>query len=169
MNIVRRFSPDLQREIKDHINQCLWPLATPEKAKCARDRKNLWIEAEPDYAKGKYKPAHTDERLWRLCQNIYPSAALAQVYFAAGGHGIGWHGDGAFAKSEAYILNLGAVCLQTKLKNGELISLNLTGGEVIKFDCKLLHRSIPRSEDRIGIAIWSDAIPIDKPNNWIPH
>lgn len=67
-----------------------------------------------------------------------------------------------------FILNLGAVCLQTKLENGSLISLELTGGEVVKFGCKLPHQANPRSEDRIGIAMWSDAIQIDDPNNWLP-
>lgn len=169
MKVVRQFSQSLQQEIKAHITECLWPLATAEKAKCARGRKNLWLRAEPDYAKGKYKPAQTDERLWQFCRTLYPSAALAQIYFAAGGHGIDWHSDGAFAKPEAYILNLGTVCLQTILENGGLVSLELTGGEVVKFDCKLRHRAIPRSEDRIGIAIWSDAIPINKPDNWLPQ
>ena len=167
MKIVKRFSPALQREIKAHISSCLQPLAVPEAANCARGRLNLWLQAEPDYATGKYRKAHADERLWRLCQHICPTAALAQVYFATGGHGIGWHRDGAFAQSKAYIINLGAVCLQTKLENDRPISLELTGGEVLQFNCKLQHQAIPRSEDRIGIAIWADKISVNNPKNWL--
>ena len=166
MEIVKQFSPELQEEISRYIRDHLMPLSTPETAKCARGRLNLWLQAEPDYA-GKYRKAHADQRLWRLCQHIYPTAALAQVYFATGGHGIGWHRDNDFAQSKAYILNLGAVCLQTKLENGRLISLELTGGEVLQFNCKLQHQAIPRSEDRIGIAIWADKISLADPKNWL--
>lgn len=166
MEIVKQFSPALQREIKAHIRDHLMPLATPEKAKCARGRQQLWIQAEPDY-KGKYRKAHADQRLWRFCQHIYPAAGLAQIYSSAGNHGISWHRDHAFAQSKAYIVNLGTVCLQTKLENGRLISLELTGGEVIQFNCKLQHQAIPRSKTRIGIAIWADKISLDDPKNWL--
>jgi len=52
------------------------------------------------------------------------------------------------------------------MNDGSLISLELMGGEIISFNCKLMHRAIPRSDDRIGIGIWKDAIVIDDPKNW---
>lgn len=136
------------------------PLATVEKAKCARGRLNLWLQAEPDYRSKKYKLAHRDERLWQFCKRLYPEAALAQVYFATSGHGIDWHRDASFAKPKAYILNLGAVRLETELNDGRQVSLELVGGEVIKFNCKLPHRAIARRDDRTGIAI-------NEARNWL--
>ena len=70
MEIVKQFSPALQREIKAHIRDHLMPLSTPEKAKCARGRLNLWLQAKPDYGLRQYETAHIDERLWRFCKSI---------------------------------------------------------------------------------------------------
>ena len=134
---------------------------------CARGRSQLWLQAEPDYRLKKYRKACNDARLWQFCKQIYPEAALAQVYWAIGGHGIDWHRDASFANQKAYIINIGTVRLETELDGGRQIGLDLSGGEVIEFNCKLPHRSIPISEDRIGIAIWSDRIDIKSPENWL--
>jgi hypothetical protein len=40
------------------------------------------------------------------------------------------------------------------------------GGELIEFNCKNLHRAIPREDTRVGIAMWQAAISLDNPNNW---
>jgi hypothetical protein len=166
MEVIRRISPERVLEIQAYIQTHLFPLATTEQAKCARGRLNLWLQAEPNYSTRKYKPAHSDQRLWRFCQKIYPEAALAQIYFATHNHGIDWHRDASYAQPNAFIFNLGQVCLQTRTEDGKLIELELTGGEIIRFNCKLPHRSIPRNEDRIGIGIWRDAIDIKNPKNW---
>lgn len=167
MQIVKRFSPERQAQVKAYLNAHLLPLATAEQARCAKGRLNLWLQAEPDYRSKKYLPAHTDSRVWQFCQQIYPAAALAQIYFARGGIGIDWHRDAAYAKPKAFICNLGEVCLQTKSPDGHLVSLDLTGGEVVEFNAKWLHRAIPKADDRIGIGIWSDAIDIGNPVNWL--
>ena len=163
MRVVKQLSPEKQKEIRDHILG-LFHLATPEKARCARDRLNFWLQAEPDYRSGKYRPAQSDQRLWQFCRKVYPEADLAQVYFAKGYKGIGWHRDARFCKPKAFIVNLGRVRLETQAQN-KLIALDLTGGEIVAFDAKQLHRAIPEREDRIGLAIWSAAIPIE--NNWL--
>ena len=167
MRIVKKLLPMRQQALIAYINENLRPLATAERAKCARGRLNLWLQAEPDYRSQKYKAAHTDERLWNFCQRVYPEAALAQVYFATGNIGIDWHRDASFAKNKAFIVNLGPVLLETELDSDERVSLELTGGEVVEFDCKLPHRAIPRSEERIGFAIWADKISLQNPRNWL--
>lgn len=163
MRIIKRLSPQTQQLLKAHISAQMH-LATPEQAKCAKDRLNFWLQAEPDYSSGKYRPAQSDRRLWEFCQRVYPEADLAQVYFAKGNKGIGWHRDARFCKSRAFIVNLGAVRLETQSKN-DLTALDLVGGEIVEFDAKQMHRSIPVDEDRIGFAIWSAAIPIK--GNWL--
>jgi hypothetical protein len=47
-----------------------------------------------------------------------------------------------------------------------IISLNLTGGEIIGFNSKLSHRAIPADHDRIGIGVWGDKISMADPRNW---
>ena len=167
MKVVKQLSPETQVKIKSHININLRPLAAKEQARCAKDRLNLWLQAEPDYRSRKYKKAHADERLWAFCQRLYPEAALAQVYFATGNIGIDWHRDASFAERKAVIVNLGSVLLETEINSDKRISLELTGGEVIEFNCKLPHRAVPRSENRIGIAIWADKISLQNPSNWL--
>jgi hypothetical protein len=148
-----RMSTKTLNQLREHILVHLLPLATAEQAKCARGRLNLWLQAEPNYSTRKYQPAHSDPRLWRFCQRIDAGAALAQIYFATGNHGISWHRDASYAKPDAFIVNSGQVCLETKMPDGRLTSLELTGGEIIAFNCKLMHRAIPRSDDRIGIGV----------------
>jgi hypothetical protein len=167
VQVIKRLLEYKTAQVKDYIVENLLPVATPEQAKCARGRLNLWLEAEPVYSIKKYKSAHHDERIWQFIKRIYPQAALAQVYFATGNIGINWHRDASYAKPEAYILNLGKVCLESKSNQGKVTSLELTGGEIIRFNSKLLHRAIPREESRVGIGIWSDAIAIANPDNWI--
>lgn len=166
MQIIRTLHPAQIEKIHTYIHTRLLPMATEEEALCARGRLNLWLQAEPIYHTRKYRPAHSDERLWKLCKQIYPGADLAQVYFAQGGHGIDWHRDAAYAMPQARILNLGAVCLETRLSNRNIIRLELSGGEIIQFNSKLEHRALPRSDERIGIGLWKAKIPITNPHNW---
>lgn len=166
MKIIRKITPNKTEEIRTYIKTHLLPLATEEQAKCAQGRLNLWLQAEPNYQTRKYRPAYTDERLWKFCLQVYPQAELAQIYFAIGGHGIDWHRDAAYAMPEARILNLGAVCLETRLANGETNSLELVGGEIIQFNSKLEHRALPRCDERIGIGLWAAKIALTNANNW---
>lgn len=166
MQIIDRLDPDRVKRVIEHITTHLLPLATAERAKCAKGRLNLWLQAEPNYQSKKYINAHNDPKLWQFCQRIWSNADLAQVYWASNNIGINWHRDAAYAKADARIINLGEVCLQTKLKDGNLVSLELTGGEVVQFNSKLIHRAIPRRDDRIGIGLWSAAIPLTDKANW---
>lgn len=166
MQIIGTLTPQRTQQIVEHITETLLPLAKEEQAKCARGRLNLWLQAEPNYATKKYMKAHTNERLWNFIQRIDSKAALAQVYFAKGGIGIDWHRDAAYAMPTAHIINLGAVCLECKDESGNLISLELSGGEIIRFNSKQSHRAIPRSDDRIGIGVWQAKIDIHNPANW---
>lgn len=166
MQVVNQLSVSKVAQIVDHIESTLKPLATAEMAKCAKGRLNLWLQAEPNYSTRKYMKAHTDDRLWSFLQHIDPLAACAQIYFADNNHGIDWHRDASYAKPTAHILNLGKVCLECKDNHGNLITLELTGGEVIRFNSKNLHRAIPRCDARIGIGLWQSAIDLNNPANW---
>lgn len=166
MKIIRQLPQQRTQEISTYIRETLLPLATAEQAKCAKGRLNLWLQAEPDYSTRKYIKAHTDDRLWSFLQRIDPQAACAQIYFADGNHGIDWHRDASYAKPLAHILNLGRVRLECQHPQLGLISLDLTGGEIIQFNSKHLHRAIPQCDKRIGIGFWQAAIDINNPANW---
>ena len=142
--------------IHDHI-MTLASHATPEKAHCAKGRMNFWLQAEPNYSTKTYMPAYQDDRLWQFCKRIMPNADLAQIFY--GNQGIDWHRDAAYANNTAVIINLGKCDWQLKPNGVAIESHQLTGGEIITFNCKQLHRCIP-SSDRIGIGLWSAKIAI---------
>jgi hypothetical protein len=166
MKIIRQLSPEITSRLVNYINTHLRPLAKAEQAKCARGRQQLWLQAEPNYRTKKYMKAHSDPKLWAFCKRIFPKTNLAQIYFADGHIGISWHRDAAYAQPDARIINLGNVCLETKFANGETSGLKLTGGEIIQFNSKLLHRAIPGDEARIGIGLWAAKIDINDAQNW---
>lgn len=157
MEIIHQLRADRAREIYRHISQHLIPQMTPEKTTAALGRKQLWLEAEPDYGTGSYRPATTDPRLWAYIKKIWPQADLAQIY--GGNRGIEWHRDAAYAAPDARIINLGPCTLQSD--HGEIVSLDLKGGEIIRFNSKLPHRCINPHPKRIGIGIWQAKIPIN--------
>lgn len=143
--------------------------ATPENARCAKGRLNWWLNAEPNYTTKKYLVAHTDKRLDDLCRKLMPNFALAQVFYADNNIGINWHADAAYANQLAYLLNLGNSKFEIKnTATNQSRSLDLTGGEVIKFNCKrpFLHRGLPQDSNRIGIGLWSDEISMSEARNW---
>ena len=148
------------REIWEYC-QGIRQLAEPEQASCARGRMNLWLKAEPNYSTRKYRKAIEDKYLWSICKEIYPQGDLAQIYY--GNRGIHWHRDASYCTSIGRILNLGRAILESK-DGAKLITLKLTGGEIIQFNTKLLHRGIPLDDERVGIGIWKAKIPIH--TNW---
>jgi hypothetical protein len=171
MEIIGRIGTERQSQLRSHILTLKDIHATPETAKCCRGRKNFWLQAEPNYSTRKYKFAVTDERLWQYIKSLVPESALAQVYFSEGMKGIDWHQDAAYAGSTAWILNLGNIKLQMRDKRNPSVvthDLELKGGELVKFHCKnpYQHRAIPVDSNRIGIGIWTDAIPLSVSSNW---
>lgn len=98
-----------------------------------------------------------------------PNFALAQVFYADNNIGIDWQADAAYANQFAYLLNLGNSRFEIKnTATKQSRSLELTGGEVIKFNCKrpFLHRGFPQDSNRIGIGLWSDEILMSEAKNW---
>lgn len=129
----------------------------------APGRLRYWLHQEPDLRSGRngspvqYRPAIHDERLWPFIKQLVPSASCALV---AKGTGINWHRDASYAHKTAHILNLGSATFQIAVKRNSdsppalYDQLILTGGELIQFDCKHLHRSIAVANDRWMIGIW---------------
>jgi len=142
---------------------------TPENAKCARGRLNWWLNAEPNYASKKYMQAHRDQILDDLCKSLMPNFTLAQIFHADDKIGIDWHSDAAYGGEFAYLLNLGNSKFEIRnTETNQLRSLDLIGGELIRFNCKrpFMHRGLPQDELRIGIGMWSDKISMKDTKNW---
>jgi alkylated DNA repair dioxygenase AlkB len=156
MQVIRRIAN--HAEVKDYVKRLLEIHGQPEQAKCARNRANFWLKAEPVYSTKTYVKAVEDDRLWTFIRRHCPEANLAQVF--GGNVAIDWHRDAAFAESQAWLFSLGKSTFQTKTRDGEIKSLDLESGDLVKFDCKLLHRANNVQADRIGIGIWQAKLPI---------
>jgi hypothetical protein len=157
------------QEVAEYTRSLLNSKAGVETAKCARGRQNLWLQAEPNYANGTYTSGVHDDRLWSFLQRLAPDADLAQVF--GGNVAIDWHRDAAYAHSKAWLFALGKSTFQIesreiKSRSGEIItpsevfSFDLTGGELLEFDCKCRHRATNVDPQRIGIGLWSAKIPL---------
>ena len=156
MKIIGQLSTERVCAITDHIRALAAVHARPEQARCARGRLHFWLNWEPIYHNKAYVPGLRDQRLEQYLSALWPEYRLAQVYL--GNRGIGWHRDASYASPDARILNLGCVTLQAK-EGDRLITLKLQGGELIQFNCKVLHRAIDVDSHRIGIGLWSNKIP----------
>ena len=158
MTIIKRVSNWI--EIRDYL-KLIESQASPEQARCARGRMNLWLNYEPNYSKGTVSPTINNTRVWNLVKHIYPECDLAQVYYSTNMKGIAPHSDWRHFASEAYILNLGNGILTINDKQ-----YNLTGGEIIQFDCKQRHSFQALDEDRVGIGMWKLNPYVEKPFRW---
>ena len=114
---------DNWHQIAGYTKELLSTHGTPEKERCARDRQNFWLKAEPNYAEKTYFPAIENDRLWNYIKTICPRADLAQVF--GGNKAIDWHRDAAYAHSTAWILALGKSTFQIEKRSGEFQSINL--------------------------------------------
>lgn len=146
------------QEVAHYTRGLLAANAGIETAKCARGRENFWLQATPNYSNGTYTAGVDDARLWSFLQRIAPAADLAQVF--GGNRAIDWHRDAAYAHSKAWLFALGRSTFELETRSGEIISIDLNGGELIEFDCKCLHRACNVDPARIGIGLWSAKIPL---------
>lgn len=148
------------KEIREYLH-LIEDQATPEKAYCAAGRLNMWLNYEPNYSKGTVSPTTNNMRVWNLVKHIFPECDLAQIYYSTYMKGIAPHSDWRHFDAEAYILNLG---------NGVLTigktKYNLSGGEIIKFNCKERHCFRAVDEDRVGIGMWKLSSAVEKPFRW---
>ena len=149
------------QEVADYTRNLLDRHSTPEQAFSALGRQQLWLNFEPIYANGTYKAGITDDRLWSFLKRICPTAELAQVF--GGNRGINFHRDAAYAKSTAYLLSLGKSTFELESRSGEIHTIDLSGGELLEFDCKCRHRAINVDPQRLGIGLWSAKIPLSIP------
>jgi hypothetical protein len=162
------------QEVASYLHDRRSQLATPETAKCASGRHNFWLQAEPIYyGSTPYKRAIADDRLWTWIQKIWSDAQVAQVFYA--NRNIDWHRDASYAKPLARIISLGNSVFEIESHTGEFSTaieqrgqtiefrfdrFTLSGGDVLEFNCKNLHRAASADIDRIGIGLWQCKIPI---------
>ena len=96
--------------------------------------------------------------MWRrIDPDTHPQAGLA----VHGSTGIAWHRDASYADARAVLVNLGPCTFELDRArdsaNGrpaDPTSLELSGGEVLDFDCKHQHRVTNADPARWSVVLW---------------
>jgi hypothetical protein len=138
----------------------------------ARGRASAWLAWEPGFT----DPPRAIERprgeLWERLSQLVPGIDAAECWLNGqfSSSGIHPHRDASYADNSAWVLNLGptvfriwiprdirpdAVLLKKRV-NAKFIEYEarLAGGELLTFNCKLLHGSRTCAAERWGIGMW---------------
>jgi len=120
-----------------------------------KKRLELWLFNKVHLGNGQVSLGFYDQRLYELCQRIYPGSDIGLLTYHGKERGgscglIAEHRDHAYAKPTAVSLNIGAAEFVVDGK-----SYLLENGDINKFNCKLSH-SVPRilTEERFSLVLW---------------
>jgi len=119
----------------------------------APGRKRLWLNGlgEPFLGKRpKIFKSHKNDKIHEAITKLGIKYDFCLVHYSGeDAAGIGAHRDASYAQPIAYGINLGKCKFTVNSKTYEL-----TGGEVYKFNCKLIHSAKPEAH-RWGINLWT--------------
>jgi len=141
----------------------------------ARGRASAWLNLKPTFTDPPKIESQPRGALWKQLQSHVPAAETAEIWRNGTGSspGIHPHRDASYAARTAWLLNLGSTHFRIWIPNDapspdgmERVKVNakftewsiaLEGGELICFDCKLLHGSRTSVPERWGIGLWTFA------------
>ena len=159
-----------QKQLVHLLETRVRPSLTPDVSNYARGRVRCWLNLEaPLSNRQDWRPGLQVPDLWRHLKTIWqragmggeaPDTALA-IY---GEIGIRPHRDATYAANLALTVNLGRVRWGWTPDRGsnddrDMVWQTLTGGEVLKFDCKHRHAAHP-APDRWAIVCWRSKIAL---------
>jgi hypothetical protein len=168
MEIIKRLKPERTAQINKYLESIPMQI---DKSTYAKGRKIQWIGKEPMlFAKSKIlesaRIAYADKRIVEFCRKVMPFEVdyILVSYSGEQAAGINWHRDASYGKALAGTINLGACSFGLRPRNGSCTPqpqeseqwINLSGGEVLTFDCKHPHCAVP-SPLRWAIHCWSDS------------
>lgn len=120
-----------------------------------KKRLELWLFNKVHLGNGQVSPGFYDQRLYDLCQKLYPGSDIGLLTYHGPEKGgscglIAPHRDHGYGRPIAVSLNIG---IAEFIVDGK--SCVLKDGEIVKFNCKQLH-SVPRimSEERFSLVLW---------------
>ena len=161
-----RLDPATARDVVEHLDRHLAPHLAPDVSNYARGRRRAWLQVEAPL--GPTQPWHTglaSARLWpwlvRVWRRVDPVTDPQVGLAIHGDTGIAWHRDASYAQARALLVNFGPCTFDIDRArdsgNGrplEPVSLDLSGGEVLDFDCKHQHRVVDADPSRWSIVLW---------------
>ena len=159
-----------RRALVELLETHVRPALTPDVSNYARGRVRCWLQREaPLSSRQGWKPGLRVPVLWDEIGRIWRQAGMptAEPHTALaiyGDIGIRPHRDATYAAPMALSVNLGQVRWGWTPDRGsnddrDLAWQDMSGGEVLVFDCKHRHAARP-APDRWAIIAWSAKIPL---------
>lgn len=171
-NIIERLSKEDVRRYIDLLEDEVAPRLARSKKGYARGRLYAWLNWRPALDGESADPQPTGD-LWSALTILVPGIETAECWLNGrdSSAGIHPHRDASYAERVAYILNLGPTrfriwlprsepahcalaCVKRNAKFDEYVA-ELKGGELIRFDCKMLHGSTSDADTRWGVGMWT--------------
>ncbi|MEG4503851.1 hypothetical protein QUA81_13395 [Microcoleus sp. F6_B4] len=153
MEKIKKIIPNLS-EFKEYLRSLIGEMEYSHSS-LTNKRLELWLFNKVHLGNGQVSPGYFDQRLYDLCQRIYPGSDIGLLTYHGKERGgscglIAPHRDHGYAQPMAVSLNIGIAEFVIEGK-----SYLLNDGEIVKFNCKLPH-AVPRimSEERFSLVLW---------------
>ena len=168
--IAIRLAPATVRDVIAHLENTVAPALSPDVSSYARGRTRAWLQYEaPLSRRQNYRRGLRDPKLWTWLATTWQRAGYAGTPDLAlalhGPIGIRPHRDASYAHAHALTVNLGTAEWgwhpdRQGQNPANLHWTTLTGGEILKFDCKHLHSSRNLDPARWAIVLWQAKRPL---------
>ena len=153
MEKIKKVIPNLS-EFKQYLRDLVGEMEYSHSS-LTKKRLELWLFNKVHLGNGQVSPGFYDQRLYELCQRLYPGSDIGLLTYHGPAKGgscglIAPHRDHGYGRPIAVSLNIG---IAEFVVDGKSCVLN--DGEIVKFNCKQLH-SVPRimSEERFSLVLW---------------
>ena len=153
MEKIKKVIPNLC-EFKQYLRDLVGEMEYSHSS-LTKKRLELWLFNTVHLGNGQVSPGFYDQRLYELCQRLYPGCDIGLLTYHGKERGgscglIAPHRDHGYGRPIAVSLNIG---IAEFVVDGKSCVLN--DGEIVKFNCKQLH-SVPRimSEERFSFVLW---------------
>jgi len=158
-----KLSPEAVAEIKQLLEERVLPNLVADVSSYAAGRMRIWMPYEapldsPANNKRPFMPGLLDEEVWNWIKAIcLKHGFVAATCLISKGGAINPHRDTTYAEPWAMGINLGKCSWsigRTRETASDFYTMELTGGEVFKFNSKHVHKVENVSPDRWAINIW---------------
>ncbi|MEG5175582.1 hypothetical protein [Microcoleus sp. B3-D7] len=153
MEKIKKTIPNID-EFKQHLKGLVGEMEYSHSS-LTQKRLELWLFNKVHLGNGQVTPGYFDQRLYNLCQRIYPGSDVGLLTYHGQERGgscglIASHRDHGYAKPMAVSLNIGRAEFVVDDK-----TYLLEDGDINQFNCKFSH-SVPRilSEERFSLVLW---------------
>jgi len=153
MESIKKTIPNIA-EFKEYLRSLI-PEMEYSHSSLTKKRLELWLFNKVHLGNGQVSPGYFDQRLYDLCQRIYPDSDIGLLTYHGKERGgscglIAPHRDHGYAKPIAVSLNIGRAEFVVDGK-----TYVLEDGDINQFNCKFSH-SVPRilTEERFSLVLW---------------